>query len=143
MAKTFTIDDVIRRAAVKSACSEDQARQVITAGFWLLHKHGEPSAVRAVFDRLPGAAAVAGSTAAVRRKPGLLAGLIKATNGLPLAVVADGAALLIRFKAAGIERVTAKRVTRSVRHQVEVETGHDLVGDALRTIPGVGDMLGS
>jgi len=137
-----TIDDIIAAAAEKARVTPEQARAVVAASLGLLVKHAAPEALAPALAAMPGAEAIARSSEARPPRGGLFGGILKATGGLSGAVVADAMGMMDRMKKLGLERVDVKRILRSVRHQVQTSSGEDLVGAALKTVPGVGGMLG-
>jgi len=141
MGPTLPVDAVIAAAAIKAKVTPEQARATIAASLALLKKHAAGPQVEAVFAALEGGLALATSPEAAPKKSGFLGGLMKTAGGASGAVVADAMSMMDRLKKLGLDRVAVKRLLRSVRAQVQMATGQDLVGDALRTVPGVGAML--
>ena len=93
--------------------------------------------MRALFDGVPGAAdlAAAGEAAAPKPKGGLFGGLAKAAGG---AAAPDALALLDRLKGQGVGADDLKALLPVARDFVRQRTGEDLLGAALRSVPGSG-----
>ena len=51
--------------------------------------------------------------------------------------------LLDRLKDQGVSKDDLKRLLPAARDQVRIATGRDLLGDAVRGVPGVGALLGA
>jgi len=68
--------------------------------------------------------------------------LMKSTGGLSGAAIADAMGLLDRLKKAGVDKDDLKRLLPAARDRVRDATGRDLLGEAVKTVPGVGPLLG-
>ena len=51
-------------------------------------------------------------------------------------------AVVDRLKKIGVDREDLKRLLPAARDQVRAATGRDWLGEAVKTVPGVGAMLG-
>ena len=131
------IDDLLTQAASKTRLNETQALAALAGSLGLMKKHGDPAKVQALFAAVPGTAdlAEAGAAAAPKPKGGLFGGLAKAAGG---AAAPDALALLDRLKAQGVSADDLKALLPVARGFVQERTGKDLLGDALRSIPGAG-----
>lgn len=142
MTRPLTIDDLIDNAAADAAMAPDQARAVLTGALGLLEKHAGIAARDALYAAVPGAQALARSPGARPRSGGLFGGLMKGAGGLSGAAIADAMGLRDRLKRAGVDKDDLKRLLPAARQQVQAAAGRDLLGEAVRTIPGVGPLLG-
>ena len=138
------IEELFGEAAAKTRLSESQVIAALAGALGLIHKHAEPAKVQALFQGVPGTQdlAEAGAEAAPKKSGGLLGGLMKAAGGSGGAAMSDAMALQGRLKAQGVGTDDLKQLLPVARAFVERKTGKDLLGDTLRSIPGVGGMLG-
>lgn len=142
MSDTRSIDFLISNAVLKTGVDPAAARAAIVGALGLLDKHADPAVLAHFYAMAPGAEAAARSPEAAPKKAGFFGGLMKSAGGVSGAVIADGMGLLEQLKKQGLERAEVRRLVNSVRWQVRDVSGRDLIGDALRTVPGVGAMLG-
>ena len=135
------IQDLFPEAASKTGLSETQVIAALAGSLGLMKKHGDPVRVQALFDGVPGTSdlAEAGAAAAPKPKGGLFGGLAKAAGG---AAAPDALALMERLKAQGVRSDALRSLLPVARDWVKTQTGRDLLGDALKTIPGAGGVLG-
>jgi hypothetical protein len=135
------IQDLFTEAASKTGLSETQVIAALAGSLGLMKKHGDPVPVQALFDGVPGTSdlAEAGAAAAPKPKGGLFGGLAKAAGG---AAAPDALALMERLKAQGVRSDALRSLLPVARDWVKTQTGRDLLGDALKTIPGAGGVLG-
>ena len=137
------LDDLIRRTAPDAGLTEDQARAVITGALGLLDRYAEPEALRRLFDAVDGAEAVARSPEAKPKAGGgLFGGLMSSAGGVSGKAMADGMGLLSRLEKIGVDREMLKTFVKAFRKRVNKTTGSDVLTDAVRTIPGVGPLIG-
>jgi hypothetical protein len=131
------IEDLLPDAAARTGLSETQVLAALAGSLGLIKKHGDPPRVQALFAGVPGTAdlADAGQAAAPKPKGGFLGGLAKAAGG---AAAPDALALLDRLKAQGVGADDLKALLPVARTFVQGRTGKDLLGDALRSVPGSG-----
>jgi GNAT superfamily N-acetyltransferase len=131
------IEDLLPEAAAKTGLSEAQVLAALAGSLGLIQKHGDPARVQALFAGVPGASdlAEAGAAAAPKPKGGLFGGLAKAAGG---AAAPDALALLDRLKGQGVGADDLKALLPAARDFVRTRTGKDLLGDALRSVPGSG-----
>ena len=142
MSKTVSIDALIAAAASAADLNPDQARLALTGALGLLERHAAGSARDAVYAAVDGAEDLARSPEAKPRGGGLLGGLMKSAGGLSGAAIGEAIGLLDRLNKAGIDKDDLKRLLPAAREVVTKATGRDLLGEAVRSIPGVGPMLG-
>lgn len=147
MTDSLTIDALIADLARRGEVAPDQARAVMAGALGLLDKHAGQDARRALYEAVPGAETLALSDEA---RPtgggglfgGLFGGLMRGAGGLSGAAMADGMGLLSRLKAVGVNKDDLKRLLPLARERVRQATGRDLLGEAIRSVPGLGPMLG-
>lgn len=142
MNQTITIEDVMAQAATKAGLDPDQSQAVLAGALGLLEKHADAEARDAFYNAVPGAAAVARSPEAKPRGGGLMGGLMKSAGGVSGAALGDAMGLLDRLKKVGVGKDELKRLLPAARNAVTEATGRDWLGEAVRTIPGVGALLG-
>ena len=137
------IEELFGEAAAKTGLSESQVIAALAGALGLIRKHGEPAKVQALFQAVPGTQdlAEAGSEAAPKGG-GLFGGIMKAAGGAGGAAMSDAMALQGRLQKQGVGNAELKQLLPVARAFVERKTGKDLLGDTLRSIPGVGGMLG-
>jgi hypothetical protein len=135
------IEQLLPEATAKTGLSEAQTRAALSGSLGLIRKHGDPAKVRALFDGVPGASAWAaeGEAALPKPKGGLFGGLAKAAGG---AAAPDALALMGRLKDQGISSSSLQALLPVARGFVRERTGRDLLGDALKSVPGAGSVLG-
>jgi hypothetical protein len=131
------IEELLPEAAAKTGMNETQVLAALAGSLGLIKKHGDPARVQALFAGVPGTAdlADAGQAAAPKPKGGLFGGLAKAAGG---AAAPDALALLDRLKGQGVGAHDLKSLLPVARTFVQGRTGKDLLGDALRSVPGAG-----
>ncbi|WP_421730025.1 hypothetical protein [Brevundimonas sp.] len=139
----ISIEALIAQAAEGAGLDLDQARAALVGALGLLDKHAQTGPRDAFYAAVPGAEALAGSDEAKPRAGGLFGGLMKSTGGLSGAAIADAMGLLDRLKRQGVDKPELKRVLPAARERVRAATGQDLLGDAVKSIPGVGALLGA
>lgn len=138
------IEDLIAEAVDGARLSESQVLAALAGSLGLIEKHGEPGKVRALFDGVQGTAdlAEAGAATASNSGGGLLGGMMKAAGGAGGAAISDALALQKRLNRLGVANEDLRRLLPLARGFIERRTGRDLLGDALKSIPGVGGLLG-
>lgn len=142
MDTTLNFDTVVRGAALKADLSEDQAKAALTGALGLLDRHAGRETVVALFDAVPGAEAAARSEGAARPRRGLFGGIMAGAGGLSGKAMAEVMGLLDQLSDRGVDKAALKRVLPAAREIVRDATGRDLLGEAVRSVPGVGPMLG-
>jgi hypothetical protein len=142
MLQDLTFDDLTVLSAVDSGLSQDQARVALTGALGLLDRHAARETVVALFDAVPGAEAAARSEGAARPKRGLFGGLIAGAGGLSGKAVAEAMGLLDQLEEVGVSKADLKRLLPAARERVRALTGRDVLGEAVRSVPGVGPLLG-
>ena len=139
----LSVEDLITDAADLADLDLDRASVALVGALGLLDKHAEIGARDAFYAAVPGAEALARSDEAKPRAGGFFGGLMKSTGGLSGAAIADAMGLLDRLKRQGVDKAELKRLLPAARERVRAATGRDLLGDAVRSIPGVGTLLGA
>lgn len=142
MTPDFSIDTLISAAARTATLDEAQARAALTGAIGLLDRHASQETRDAFYAAVPGAGALAGSGAARARGGGLFGGLMKSAGGVSGAAIAEAMGLLDRLRKVGVDKADLKRLLPAARDEVRAATGLDLLGDAVRSVPGVGALLG-
>ncbi len=129
-------------AADDAGLDRESARAALTAALGLLDRHAGRETLVALYDAVAGAEAAARSEAAARPRRGLFGGLIAGAGGLSGKAVAEAMGLLEALEPHGIGKAEMKRLLPAARDRVRDATGRDLLGDAVRSVPGVGPLLG-
>ena len=136
------IEELFGEAAAKTRLSETQVIATLAGALGLIGKHAEPAKTQALFAAVPGAADLAEAGAEAPPKKGLFGGLMSAAGGAGGAAMSDALALQGRLQKSGVKNDDLKQLLAVARAFVQRKTGQDLLGDTLRSIPGVGSMLG-
>jgi hypothetical protein len=142
MNSTIPIEDVMSQAASRSGLESQQAKAALIGALGLLEKHAGVEARDAFYAAVPGAAGLARSAEAKPRGGGLMGGLMKSAGGVSGAAIGDAMGLLDRLKRVGIGKDELKRLLPAARDAVRGATGRDWLGEAVKTVPGVGALLG-
>lgn len=142
MTQTLAIEDVISGAARTADLSPKQARTALVSALGLLEKHAEPDALAALYAAVPGAQTLALSEEARPPRGGLMGGLMKSAGGLSGKAIGDAMAVLGRLEKIGVDRDALKRLLPAARDQIRIATGRDWLGEVVKTVPGVGALLG-
>jgi len=142
MNRTISIEDVMSQAAIRAGLDAEQTRTALVGALGLLEKHAEAGARDAFYAAVPGAEALARSPEAKPRGGGLMGGLMKSAGGVSGAAIGDAMGLLDRLKRIGVGKDELKRLLPAARDAVTEATGRDWMGEAVRTVPGVGALLG-
>lgn len=129
-------------AADDAGLGREPARAALTAALGLLDRHAARESLVALFDAVDGAEAAARSEAAARPRRGLFGGLIAGAGGLSGKAVAEAMGLLEQLEPLGMGKPEMKRLLPAARDRVRLATGRDLLGEAVRSVPGVGPLLG-
>ncbi|MBU1345918.1 MAG: hypothetical protein KKA16_03085 [Alphaproteobacteria bacterium] len=138
----IAFDDIVTQAAQAAGLSPDQARAALTGALGLLDRHAAADPRDALYAAVPGAEAAARSKAAERPRRGLFGGVLASAGGVSGAAVAEAMGLLTRLKDQGVDKAELKRLLPAARDRVRAATGRDLLGEAVRSVPGVGPLLG-
>jgi hypothetical protein len=137
------IEALFGEAAAKTGLSESQVIAALAGSLGLIRRHADPAKSQALFDAVPGTAELAEAGAeAAPKGGGLLGGFMKAAGGAGGAAMSDAMALQGRLQKQGVSLDALKRLLPVAREFVRRQTGRDLLGDTLQSIPGVGGMLG-
>ena len=137
------IDDLIDLLTRRTRLDAVQSRAVLAGALGLLDKHAALEKMTALYTAVPSAHALA-TTPEAKPKPGggLFGGLMKSAGGLSGAAMADAMGLLGRLQRQGVDKADLKAALPLAEEWVRVRTGHDLLGEALASVPGVGTLLG-
>ena len=135
------IDELISTAAQKTGLSAAQVRTALAGALSLVRKHADGTAVEALLDKVPGLDALADEGDQAKGGGGLMGGLMKGLGGASGGAMADGMALMQNLAKDGISAEDLKLLVPVATKLVHEKTGHDVLGDALKSIPGVGGML--
>lgn len=138
----MTFDDVAASAAASADLTEAQGQVALTGALGLLDRHAAREPLAALYAAVPGAEAAARSKAAARPKRGLFGGIMASAGGVSGAAVAEAMGLLERLKDHGVDKAALKRLLPAARERVRAATGRDLLGEAVKSVPGVGPLLG-
>ncbi len=141
-AQTLTFDDVACAAATQAGLTEAQATAALTGALGLLDRHARREPLAALYAAVDGAETAARSRAADRPKRGLFGGIVASAGGVSGAAVAEAMGLLDRLGSEGVDKAALKRLLPAARDRVQAATGRDLLGEAVRSVPGVGPLLG-
>jgi hypothetical protein len=142
MTRNIAIEDVISAAAAQAGLTSGQARTALVSALGLLEKHAEPEALAGFYAAAPGAQALARSDEARPPRGGLMGGLMKSAGGVSGKAIADAMAVLGKLEKIGVDREALKRLLPAARNQIREVTGRDWLGEAVKTVPGVGALLG-
>jgi hypothetical protein len=141
-AQTLTFDDVVSAAAARAGLTETRAAAALTGALGLLDRHAGREPLAALYAAVDGAEAAARSKAAERPRRGLFGGIMASAGGVSGAAVAEAMGLLDRLKDEGVDKAALKRLLPAARERVRAAAGRDLLGEAVRSVPGVGPLLG-
>ena len=137
------IESLIGGAAADAGLPAEEARAALIAALGLLHRHAEPEPLEEFYAAVPGAQTLAGSDEAQAPKGGgLFGGLMKSAGGVSGKAMADAVAVLEAQKKRGLEKDDLKRLLPAARARVTAATGRDYLGEVIRSVPGVGPLLG-
>lgn len=138
----LSFDAVATAAAASAGLTADQARAALTGALGLLDRHAGRETLAALYGAVSGAEDAARSPAAARPRRGLFGGIMASAGGVSGAAVAEAMGLLDRLKDEGVDKAALKRLLPAARDAVRAATGRDLLGEAVRSVPGVGPLLG-
>lgn len=139
---TLSFDAVTAAAAADAGLTGVQARAALTGALGLLDRHAGSETLAALYAAVDGAEAAARSKAAERPKRGLFGGIMAGAGGVSGKAVAEAMGLLDRLRDEGVDKAALKRLLPAARARVRAATGRDLLGEAVRSVPGVGPLLG-
>ncbi len=135
-------DDIVAASAAEAGLTEAQGQVALTGALGLLDRHATREPLAALYAAVAGAEAAARSKAAERPKRGLFGGLMASAGGVSGKAVAEAMGLLERLKEDGLDKNDLKRLLPAARERVRTATGRDLLGEAVRSVPGIGPLLG-
>ncbi len=138
----LTFDAVVTAAATQAGLTEAQGRAALTGALGLLDRHAGREPLAALYAAVDGAETAARSKAAERPKRGQFGGIMATAGGVSGKAVAEAMGLLDRLKDEGVDKAALKRLLPAARERVRSATGRDLLGEAVRSVPGVGPLLG-
>lgn len=141
--KTLDFDALIAEAAARTRLEPAVMSAVATGALGLLEKHASPELMKSVYQAIPGVETHALSDKARPPRGGLFGGLMRNAGGLSGAAVADAMGLADSLAKGGVDRAILKRALPALRDIVREKTGRDLLGEAIRSVPGVGGLLGA
>ena len=136
------IEQLIERVTAGSNLGPDQVRAALSGALGLIQKHGDGAKVAELFDAVPGAAGLAAEGAPAQQGGGLLGGLMKGFGGSGGAAMSDAMALVQKLGRDGVQMSDLQQVLPIAQQFVVEKVGEDKLGEVLRSIPGVGGMLG-
>lgn len=142
MTSNLTFDTLLSQAAKAAGLTPDQTRAALTGALGLLDKHADRGSLADLYAAVPGAEDAARSPEAKPKSGGLFGGLMKGAGGVSGAAIADAMGALDRMKKIGVDKDDLKRLLPVARDRVTQATGRDLLGEVIRTVPGVGPLLG-
>ena len=135
------IEDLFGEATARTRLTEPQVIATLSGALALIRKHADPARAQALFAALPGASTLAEAGAEAPPRKGLLGGLMSAAGGSGGAAMSDAMALQGRLQKSGVRNEDLKSLLAVAREFVQRKTGQDLLGDTLKSIPGVGGLL--
>lgn len=135
-------DAIVSAATAEAGLTEAQGQIALTGALGLLDRHAAREPLAALYDAVDGAEAAVRSKAAERPRRGLFGGLIASAGGVSGKAVAEAMGLLERLKEEGVDKDDLKRLLPAARERVRAATGRDLLGEAVKSVPGVGPLLG-
>lgn len=138
----LSFEAVATEAAARAGLTTDQARAALTGALGLLDRHAGRETLAALYGAVSGAEDAARSPTAARPRRGLFGGIMASAGGVSGAAVAEAMGLLERLKNEGVDKAALKRLLPAARDAVRTATGRDLLGEAVRSVPGVGPLLG-
>lgn len=137
-----SFNEIVAASAAEAGLTEAQGQIALTGALGLLDRHAGREPLAALYAAVAGAEAAARSKAAERPKRGLFGGIMASAGGVSGAAVAEAMGLLERLKEAGVDKAALKRLLPAARERVRTATGRDLLGEAVKSVPGVGPLLG-
>lgn len=137
------IDQLIEQVAANTNLNADQARTALSGALGLIQKHGDDSKVSELFDAVPGAADLAAEGAPeASGGGGLLGGLMKGLGGSGGAAMSDAMAMVQNLGKDGIQMSDLQQLLPIAQQFIVENVGADKLGEVLKSIPGIGGMLG-
>ena len=137
-----TFDDVVTASAVDAGLSVEQARAALTGALGLLERHAADEPREALYAAVSGTGDAARSKGAERPRRGLFGGIMASAGGVSGKAVADAMGVLEQLEDHDVGKAELKRLLPAARARVRAATGRDLLGEAVRSVPGVGPLLG-
>jgi hypothetical protein len=137
------IDELVQRAASATGLMPEQARLGLAAALSLIQKHGEAVKVTDLFEKIPGASALADEGAAMtaQKSSGLLGGLMRGAGGAAGAAMSDAMALGQKLAKQGVTTSDMQNILPVAMDFVHEKTGSDLLREVLTSIPGLGPLM--
>jgi hypothetical protein len=136
------IEEIIDLGVKRTRLDEPQVRLALSGALGLLDKHAAAEPMDALYAALPGARDLANSPEGKAKSGGgLFGGLMRSAGGVSGAAMADAMGLLSRLSKAGVDKADLKMLLPVVEDWIRLRTGHDLLREALASVPGVGALL--
>ena len=136
------IDTLIAQSAADAGLPVETARTALAGALGLLDKHAAQAPLDDLYAAVPGAQDLARTPEAKPKSGGLLGGVMKSAGGVSGAAMADAMGLLGRLKKLGLDKDELKPLVKAARARVTAATGRDLLGDVVKSVPGVGPLIG-
>lgn len=142
------IDQLIQQLVSKIGIDENLARQGVGIIMGLLKKEGDAGSVSALFDKIPGAADLAGefeglsSGGGAIGAGGMLGGLMGKVGGMLGGNAGDALSAMAAFKDSGLSVDQAKDMAPVVTDFLKENAGEDLMKQALGSVPTLKGFLG-
>lgn len=142
-AAPLDLDALAKASADDAGLDRAAARRAVVAALGLLDRHAAPGALDPLYAAVRGAREAARSDEArPARAGGLFGGLMKAAGGVSGKAVAEAMGLLDQARAEGLDKARLRALLDALRRRIEAGAGRDVLGDAIRSVPGVGPLLG-
>jgi hypothetical protein len=136
------IDNLIELGAQRTRLDAGQVRATLAGALGLLDKYAAVEPLARLYAAVGGAQALAQSPQGrTKGGGGLFGGLLKSAGGISGAAIADAMGLLSSLQKQGVEKVDLKSLLPIAEEWVLEQTGRDLLGEALASVPGLGPLL--
>lgn len=138
------IEQLIQQVVAKLGIDEGLAQKAVGTVLGLLKKQGDGGAVSALFDKIPGAADLAGkfSDAPAASGGGLMGGLMGKLGGAIGGNAGGAMEAMNALKDTGLSMDQAKDMAPVVTGFLKEKAGGDLLGKALESVPALKSLLG-
>ena len=133
--------DLIEEIEAQTRLSAAQAQMALAGSLAILRKHGDRTKVGALMAAIAGADALVAQGNQIISGSGFVSGLMKFAGGATGAAAADAMAMGAYLKKYDIKSADLKPILPISRKFILEETGSDLLGDALMSIPGVAQFM--
>lgn len=135
------IDDLIAESAQGAGLPPEKARFAIASALSLMDRHADKTKMAGLYAGVPEARALAAEAPAAKKAGGLMAGMMK-LGGSSGAALSDAMAMSQSLTAEGVTNGHLKKLLPLACEWVKAQTGRDLLGEAMMSIPGVGALMG-